>query len=59
MNETLKETAKQILKDLLVELKRKFRDSKYNPKINFKGYTECFSIEKLKEIKISINKLKL
>jgi len=42
-----------------VELKRKFKDSKYNPKINFKGYTECFSIEKLKEIKMNINKLKL
>lgn len=40
-----------------VSFKRKFRVYKYNPKIKFQGYTECFNIENKKEIINYLNTL--
>lgn len=39
-----------------IRLKQEFKEYKYNPKLNFKGYTECFKLEQKEEI---INYLKL
>ncbi len=39
------------------KLKNKFHSNSYTPKITFKGYTECFNVEALSEIKSEILKL--
>jgi len=41
---TISSESSSFIWDEEVKLKRKFKLFKYNPSLNFKGYTECFDV---------------